>query len=400
MSDVSRRDTLKVLAATGAAAAVGCRVDGGQHGAQTAAEADPPAHTPAHGTPSSMTDTPSASVSPVLSAEPLGFLWRTNDPFLFCAHHLDQYPTGNERFGPTTSLAGRNMGSDFEVRDGFRMYHGMVVPGFPRHPHRGFETVTVVRTGLLDHSDSMGAAARFGGGDVQWITAGAGIQHSEMFPLLSSERENPLELFQIWLNLPRVDKMVAPYFTMLWNETIERVTTRDADGRATVVAVIAGRLGDTRAPSPPPNSWASAPENDVAIWTVKLEPGARFTLPAANTGTRRSIYLHQGAGMRTGERELPARHQFELRADAAVDLVNGPEASEFLLLQGKPIGEPVAQHGPFVMNTRAELQQAYMDYQRTQFGGWPWRADDPVHGAEPVRFARHADGREERPSRG
>jgi len=292
------------------------------------------------------------------------------------------------------------MGSDFELRDGFRMYHGMVVPGFPRHPHRGFETVTVVREGLLDHSDSMGAAARFGGGDVQWITAGRGIQHAEMFPLLSSANENPLELFQIWLNLPRADKMVEPYFTMLWNETIARAVTRDDAGRATEVTIIAGRLGDTAAPPPPPNSWASARDNDVAIWTVKLEAGARFTLPAASAGTRRNIYLHQGAGLRAVGRDLPAGHQFELRADVAVDMLNGTEPSEFLLLQGKPIGEPVAQHGPFVMNTRQELQQAYMDFQSTQFGGWPWSDDDPVHGAVPERFARHADGREERPARG
>ncbi len=391
MSELGRRDTLKILASASAAAAVGCRVDESPAGrAQTP-------HEPPTGSSDVTTPSTPSSADAVLGSERLGFLWRTVDPFLFCAHHLDRYPTGNAQFGPTVPLTGRNMGSDFEVRDGFRMYHGLVVPGFPRHPHRGFETVTVVREGLLDHSDSMGAAARFGGGDVQWITAGRGIQHSEMFPLLSSVNENPLELFQIWLNLPRADKMVDPYFTMLWNETIARAVTRDEAGRATEVAVIAGRVGDASAPPPPPNSWASARDNDVAIWTVKLEPGAHFTLPAANAGTRRNIYLHQGAGLRAAGRDLPAGHQFELRADVAVDMVNGPEASEFLLLQGKPIGEPVAQHGPFVMNTRQELQQAYMDFQRTQFGGWPWRADDPVHGATPERFARHADGREERP---
>ena len=96
---------------------------------------------------------------------------------------------GNERQGPAASLAGRNLGQDFEGKDGWRMYHGEIVPGFPQHPHRGFETVTVVRRGLLDHSDSMGATARYGRGDVQWLTAGRGIQHAEMFPLVERDRE-------------------------------------------------------------------------------------------------------------------------------------------------------------------------------------------------------------------
>jgi redox-sensitive bicupin YhaK (pirin superfamily) len=105
---------------------------------------------------------------------------------------------------------GREMGSDFSARDGFSMYHGEPIPGFPGHPHRGFETVTLVRKGRIDHADSLGAAARFGGGDVQWLTAGKGIQHSEMFPLLNSDQPNPLELFQIWLNLPARTRWWSP----------------------------------------------------------------------------------------------------------------------------------------------------------------------------------------------
>ena len=148
----------------------------------------------------------------ILDVRPLGFPWETFDPFLFCVHHDDAYPAGNEELGPNVSLAGRQLGSDFTIKDGFRMYHGEAVPGFPQHPHRGFETVTLVRRGLIDHSDSLGAAARFGGGDVQWMTAGKGIVHAEMFPLLEREAANPVELFQIWLNLPREDKLVEPHF--------------------------------------------------------------------------------------------------------------------------------------------------------------------------------------------
>src|SRR5215813_3618843 len=151
----------------------------------------------------------------ITKVEPLAFPWVTADPFLFCVHHDDAYPKGNEAMGvDPPALVGRNMGSDFVVKDGFRMYHGEVVPGFPQHPHRGFETVTIARRGYIDHSDSLGAAARFGRGDVQWLTAGGGIVHSEMFPLLDRDRPNPLELFQIWLNLPAADKMVEPHFAM------------------------------------------------------------------------------------------------------------------------------------------------------------------------------------------
>src|SRR5258706_9262343 len=163
----------------------------------------------------------SAQHSPiVLSSETLGFQWKMLDPFLFCAHHDDPYPAGNARLGPAASLAGRNLGQDFDAADGWRMYHGEVVPGFPAHPHRGFETVTVVRRGLIDHSDSLGAAARYGHGDVQWLTAGRGIQHSEMFPLVDRDQPNPVELFQIWLNLPAADKLADPHFTMFWRDAV------------------------------------------------------------------------------------------------------------------------------------------------------------------------------------
>src|SRR3712207_5958211 len=100
----------------------------------------------------------------------LGTPWQTIDPFLFCVHHLDAYPAGNGRLGPAATLAGRELGNDFAGVDGWRMSHGRETPGFPPHPHRGFETVTYVRRGLVDHSDSLGAAARFGRGDTQWLT--------------------------------------------------------------------------------------------------------------------------------------------------------------------------------------------------------------------------------------
>ena len=342
----------------------------------------------------------------VLSTQPLGFPWPTTDPFLFCAYHDDAYPQSNGDMAVDEALlAGRQLGSDFSRKDGWSMYHGNPVPGFPGHPHRGFETVTVVRKGRIDHSDSLGATARFGDGDVQWLTAGKGIVHSEMFPLLDATAPNPLELFQIWLNLPARNKMVAPHFTMFWADDIPRFTATDTEGRTTHVASVAGRIGPVQgAPgeggplAPPPDSWAAQPDADLAIWTIRMAPGARWTLPAASgAGTRRSLYFFKGQSVTIADQRVAGHAVVEVRADAEVELVNGDTESEFLVLQGRPIGEPVAQYGPFVMNTQAEIAQTMQDYRRTQFGGWPWPDDAPVHGRDPARFAKHPDGREEKP---
>jgi hypothetical protein len=327
----------------------------------------------------------------VIALFELGFPWATFDPFLFCVHHDDAYPRGNDAMGPAVSLRGRNIGMDFEGIDGWRMYHGDVVPGFPRHPHRGFETVTICRSGYIDHSDSLGATARFGRGDVQWMTAGAGIVHSEMFPLVRRDEPNPLELFQIWLNLPRADKMVAPYFTMLWSESIGRHVEHGVE-----VAVVAGTLGELAGPKPPPSSWAARAEAEVAIWTLRMDPGRRFTLPPTSAGLNRTLYLFRGDGVQLAGRRIESPVGARLRSEAAVELVAGDAEAELLLLQGRPIGEPVVAHGPFVMNAPEEINQAITDYRRTQFGGWPWPSDGPVHAREEGRFAIHADGHHER----
>jgi len=339
-------------------------------------------------------------MSAVLSLRPLGFPWATVDPFLFCVHHKDAYPKGNARFGPATSLAGRRIGMDFDGKDGWNMYHGDVVPGFPQHPHRGFETVTIARRGVIDHSDSLGAVARFSTGDVQWMTAGKGIVHCEMFPLLRDDADNPLELFQIWLNLPAKHKMVQPHFTMLWAETIPVVVRQDAAGKKTAITCIAGVFDDQKGalapPAPPPHSWASDTSSDIAIWSVVMEPGARVTLPRAKAGTARSVYVFAGQGVVIGGVNVNNGLVAKVDVGAPVEVVAGAATTELLVLQGRPIGEPVVQHGPFVMNTATEIETAFLDYRRTRFGGWPWPSDDPVHEATSGRFARHADGRVER----
>jgi len=301
---------------------------------------------------------------PVLQEVPLGFQWPTIDPFLFCVHHLDAYPAGNGSFGPDpTSLEGREIGNDFEPRDGWRMYHGSQVPGFPHHPHRGFETVTIVRQGLIDHSDSLGAIARFGRGDTQWLTAGSGIVHSEMFPLVHTDRANTTELFQIWLNLPASDKMVEPYFTMLWTDD---TPVLEFEGGS--VTVVAGSIGDTKPASPPPNSWAARDDAEVAIWVVRLDAGASWTMPRTrHQGVVRGVYFFEGEMLSIGGHEISSSTGAVVDGEVDLELRAGNTPIECLILQGRPIGEPVAQYGPFVMNTRAEIEQAFADYQRTGF---------------------------------
>lgn len=335
--------------------------------------------------------------SPILRSLPLGTQWPCIDPFLFCAHHKDDYPASNGAYGPASGLEGRSLGNDFSGKDGWNMYHGRSVPGFPVHPHRGFETVTLVREGLLDHSDSLGAKARFGGGDVQWMTAGSGVQHTEMFPLLKSDAPNPLLLFQIWLNLPASHKMEPANFTMYWDETIPRLHHQDAAGKRTTVTIVAGALVGAPQPlPPPPASWAAQPGSDVAIWHIELQAGASWTLPAAlGADTQRMLYWFEGDALSLAGQALPGQAAMQVQADQALALHNsGSTAVQLLLLQGKPIAEPVARYGPFVMNTEQEIHQAIADYRRTQFGGWPWQEEAPVHGAEPKRFARRP-GQEE-----
>ncbi len=331
----------------------------------------------------------------ITNIKPLGFNWATNDPFLFCVHHLDNYPAGNDQLGPAASLEGRNLGQDFTTKEGWRMYHGETIPGFPTHPHRGFETITVVLKGFVDHSDSHGAAGRYGQGDVQWMTAGAGLQHSEMFPLLDKINPNPLELFQIWLNLPKARKFSKPYYTMLWAEDIPVYADKDKNGRLTEATVIAGKIDNVSALPSAPDSWASNPANEVGIWLIKIEARAKWEIPVASPEVNRSLYFYRGSDITIAGINIIPDYSVDLMADQPVIIENGNKDAFLLLLQGQPINEPVMQHGPFVMNNAAEIQQAFNDYRKTQFGGWPWPRYDNVHSREKGRFAKYADGQEE-----
>jgi redox-sensitive bicupin YhaK (pirin superfamily) len=388
--------------------------------------------------------------SSIISTARLGFPFATDSPFLFAVYHLDKYPAGNADMGVDAGLLrGHSIGADFGHASGWNMYHGSEgVPGFPKHPHRGFETITVTRRGIIDHTDSLGNGGRFGYGDVQWMTAGKGISHAEMFPLLSREADqNVNEMFQIWINLPRASKMAEPSFKMLWSEDLPRKQEAGSD-----VVLVAGALPGFATPgTPPPDSYAAAKNNaDVLVVTVKLDAGARWTLPAFSAAApdesslsgksigelkaliigaglshadcteksellgrakealakgdpsrplHRNVYFYSGDAVTVDGKRFTSSSKIKVKPEVAIEIEAPAEApAEVLILQGRDIGEPVVQHGPFVGNTQQDIMQAFTDYQRTGFGSWPWESECLVFPRERQRFAKYPDGTlEERP---
>lgn len=328
-------------------------------------------------------------MSLIVQSVPLGSQWPTLDPFLFCAHHLDRFPVADGALGPRSAIGDRQIGSDFSGRDGWNLYHGAPVAGFPKHPHRGFETLTWVRRGWCDHADSLGARARFGPGDAQWITAGSGIVHSEMFPLFDTvdPNANELQLFQIWINLPAANKLVDAHFQMMWHEQIPTVIT--ADGKGAVSLIVGDAFGES-APTPPPSSWAAG-ETDVAVWHLRLESGGEVELPPASSEASRVLYLYVGTSVTLNGESVAANTGVVVDPTRPIAVRAQSGAAECMVLQGRPIAEPVAQRGPFVMNHESELDEAMASYRRTQFGGWPWPQTDPTHGMIPRRFVQRDD---------
>ena len=324
--------------------------------------------------------------------------WPTIDPFLFCVHHNDSYPSATKSFSPNASLSGRTLGNDFSNKDGWNMYHGETIPGFPKHPHRGFETLTIVEKGIIDHSDSLGARARYGDGDVQWLTAGDGINHSEMFPLFDQKNQNKIDFFQIWINLPSYNKRSQPNFEIFWNDDIPKISVMDDKGIEAVVELICGKYNDNIAPQPPPNSWAQDKKNQMGVWIIRLKEDGEFKLPRSIAGVNRSIYIPKDNKVNLNRRNSFSNCMIELNPEKDCILSNESKDAKILLLQGKPINEPVYQYGPFVMNTRAEIKEAFDDYNNTGFGGWSWKNSDPIHGKYQGKFAKLINGKTSKPS--
>ena len=308
---------------------------------------------------------------------------RLKDPFIVTMHHVDYYPTGNEKMGPTIPPT-----PDAH----YSMYHGETVPGFPAHPHTGFETITLVEQGTVDHFDSLGNSGRYADGDVQWQSTGNGVEHSEMFPLVHQDKVNPLELFQIWFNSSPAQKKEQAVYKMLWREDIPHVKHTDDQGNHTDVRVISGQFNDQHSLTPPPYSWANAQENKVNIFMITLDANAEIVIPATSSSSTRFAYFYEGDTLDLAGQTNSVKRLLELKPDAEIILKNGATVGKVLWLEGEPIGAPVAAHGPFVLNSEQELKVAFARYFDTQFGGWPWPTPAPVFSADQKRIASYNNG--------
>jgi redox-sensitive bicupin YhaK (pirin superfamily) len=229
---------------------------------------------------------------PVLSARPLGFQWDTVDPFLFCVHHDDALSArAMSSSGPRARSPGATSATTSRAIDGWRMYHGDVVPGFPQHPHRGFETMTIVRKRVSITATRWARRARFGDGDTCSGSRPGRASCTRDVPACAARRDNPLELFQLWLNLPRRASSRRRTSRCCWREATPVRVEQDSEGRATAITVIAGDLADTRALPPPPDSWAARADSDVAIWSITMAPGAPLDAAAGARGEQPDAVL-------------------------------------------------------------------------------------------------------------
>jgi len=239
-------------------------------------------------------------------------------------------------------------------------------------------------------------SGRFGNGDTMFLTAGKGISHAEVFPLIHKDKPNTLKLFQIWLNLPRKTKLAPPHFEMHWAENVNNITENATGGAYCRVYV--GSLGNVENNCPiPPASWAKDPVNDVGVYVITLPPGgSKFVLPACNYGKdiHRYAYLTEGKGLKISGTKVGPKQYVALDGSMDVEFVNlhPEETGEVLILQGRPIKEPIAQRGPFVMNSNEEIAEAFSDYRRGEFGEWTWPSDAMDFPRDSGRFASYSLG--------
>lgn len=240
---------------------------------------------------------------------------------------------GPAQFGPTTQARGVGV-----------------------HPHRGFETVTIVYAGEVAHRDSTGQGGIIGPGDVQWMTAGAGILHEEFHSEAFTRTGGELEMVQLWVNLPARDKMTAPGYQAIAADAIPVVPLPDGAGSVRVIAgTYAGHAGPARTHSP------------MAVWDIRLIDGgeAQFELPAGWTA---ALVVLRGTVQVNGGAVARAAQLVQLDRNGGVLQVAADRDASMLLLAGEPLDEPIVGHGPFVMNTEAEIAQAIEDFSAGRFG--------------------------------
>jgi len=229
------------------------------------------------------------------------------------------------------------------------------IRGVDVHPHKGFETVTIAYKGSVAHHDSSGNSGIINPGDVQWMTAGAGVLHKEYHEQEFSKRGGPFEMVQLWVNLPAKDKLTAPKYQAITSDEMAKVTLPDNAG---VVNVIAGSFGDNQGPA--------STFTPVNMFDIKLNKGGELStkIPALHNTV---ILVVEGNIEVNGE--AAGLHSLVLFKNDGEEInITATEKSVLLLLSGEPINEPIAQYGPFVMNTNRELQEAFEEFNSGKFG--------------------------------
>lgn len=227
--------------------------------------------------------------------------------------------------------------------------------GVGQHPHRGFETVTIVYSGEVEHRDSTGRGGVIGPGDVQWMTAGSGILHEEFHSHAFAQRGGTFEVAQLWVNLPAKDKMTAPGYQAIGDAQIPDVALPEQAGQ---VRVIAGHYDNLTGPAR-----TFSPMN---VWDLRLSAGATVQLPQPDGWTVQLVVL-SGTVTANGTR-LDGKQMATLSSTGTDITITADRSAKLLLLAGEPINEPVVGYGPFVMNTQQEIMQAVADFNGGRFG--------------------------------
>lgn len=228
--------------------------------------------------------------------------------------------------------------------------------GVGDHPHRGFETVTIVYDGEVEHRDSAGGGGLIGPGDVQWMTAASGIVHNEFHGPDFAKRGGRFEVIQLWVNLAAKDKKAAPRYQTLTNASIPTVQLPAGAGQ---VRVIAGKFGSSKGPA--------RTFSPINLWDVRLNAGAKVELPVVD-GHSTSLFVLSGKLRLASGDEIGAAELAAFDREGRSVAMEALEDSKLLVLDGAPIDEPIVGYGPFVMNTEAEIRQAYADYRAGRMG--------------------------------